>query len=285
MKLRRCVKIELWKAFHQRAFRVALFIALAIAAADTAQAFLSVKSLSEGSIIGAGWEGISLFTWWIGINGVTFGHILYFFLWPLLVAIPYASSYCRERKSGLALQIVTRSGRKNYLLSKYIAVFVSSGVVMALPIFMNLMIDAMFCPAALIRVSSSMTTVENGDFMSAVFFTKPWLFALAWCCIHFLWGGATGTICLAFGSAIRKPTLLTLVPFILLVALDLVDLAVRTVLVNSPVRGIINLSPLSLANAASSVAHPSTQVLLGIVMMALLPFVLFYYREKKHDLL
>lgn len=285
MKLHRCVKIELWKAFHRKAYRVALIIALIIAAADIAQTVIEVKNLYLRSNPGAGWEGISLFTWWIGVNGYTFGHILYFFLWPLLAAIPYGSSYCAERQNGMSLQIVTRSGRKTYLLSKYIAIFVSSGTVMALPLFLNLMLKALFCPASVIRVSSMMTTIENGDFMSGVFFTNPWLFVLVWCCLDFLWGGAAGAICLAFGTAIRKCALLTLMPFILLVAIDLGWTLIRSVLAAKGAPTFMNLSPLSLANAGSSMPHTTVQLFTVLGTMIVIPLALFCCKERKNDLL
>lgn len=51
---------------------------------------------------------------------------------PLLAALPYATSFCQDYKSGYTLPLVLRSGRRRYLLSKVIVNAISGGLAVAL---------------------------------------------------------------------------------------------------------------------------------------------------------
>ena len=52
----------------------------------------------------------------------------------LLVMCPYGWSYLAETRHGYWKQIITRTGRRNYILAKYAVMFLTSGFVAAVPL-------------------------------------------------------------------------------------------------------------------------------------------------------
>lgn len=57
---------------------------------------------------------------------------------------------------------------------------------------------ALFCPALIPELG--FTSVFNGYFMSAIYYTHPWVYSLCWCAMEFLLGGAAAVLCFAVGS-------------------------------------------------------------------------------------
>lgn len=105
--MKNCLKLELQRLFHQKQLYIALGIGLAIAMLDVAQNIRDVASLSA-MYPEAGFEGYSLFARWMGINGFTFGHVLFYLVWPALAAVPYGWTYLSDKRSGYWQQLVTR---------------------------------------------------------------------------------------------------------------------------------------------------------------------------------
>ena len=93
------------------------------------------------------YEAFTLFNHWIGGEGFSLGSSLYFFVFPILIAIPYGWSYCGEQKSGYMSQMIVRTGKQRYLTAKYIATFISGGLTMVVPLITNFMLTALFVPA------------------------------------------------------------------------------------------------------------------------------------------
>lgn len=254
----RCVRAELEKAFRNRMFAIALIIGLLICGLNVAESAMTVRDLTERTLkydgISKQCEGCSLFVWWIAVDGITFGNHVFYFVWPILAVLPFGWSYMEERRSGLFDQIVSRVGRKTYFIAKYTAVFASGGAAVALPVLADLLVNALICPDCVPNVVTSLTPITNGYFLSRLFFTAPWVFALAWCCVEFLWGGAVACSCLVTGTRFRHQAMALLVPFVALILLD----SVCTLLMGFDAlgNGYYELSPLRLAMAAPASSNP-----------------------------
>lgn len=80
---------------------------------------------------------------WSGKNGMTAGSGSTG-LWitrgisSLLVMCPYGWSYLTETRHGYWKQIITRTGRRNYILAKYTVIFLTSGFTAAVPLSIQL---------------------------------------------------------------------------------------------------------------------------------------------------
>ena len=161
--MRANIRTELYKALHNRMFYSALGIGLLISLANLVQSAQSVQQyterisqiITEGRAISTSYVGFSLFINWLGSNLIRFSRTLFFFIWPVLAAMPYSWSYSAERRSGYYNQIAIRSGSTRYYISKYIAVFVSGGLAVSIPLLFDLLVNALISPDAIVDVTLS----------------------------------------------------------------------------------------------------------------------------------
>lgn len=280
--MRNSIQTELWKAIHNRMFLIALTIGILICMLDVLQNGEMVQRLSEKIIGSSGnksFAGISLFTCWIPVNGHTFGNVLFYFIWPILAAMPFGWSYAQERRDGTYYQIVSRSGKKTYFIAKYIAVLVSGGLVIAIPVIWNLLISALICPAVVPKVIMSINSVFNGWFLSELYYTHPWAYAWIWCGMEFLWGGAAACICFIVGAKPRFQVITILTPFVTFVLLD----GAYNILLGLT-RWNLELSPLRMAQAATYSANPEWAVFSVLGVLFVCSFLVGYWQVVKHEL-
>lgn len=194
----RMLRAELWKALNNSYFYLALGIGMVIVLLDLGQNAIRVQLFTEWTLQGleAGYasgahDGFSLFVLSLPYSaGANYGTVLYMVLWPILAAIPFAWSYSEERRSGLYNQLAARCSTIQYIIAKYIAVFVSGGLVVSLTMLMDLLLNALVCPYSVLDVCDSLSAVANDTFMSALFYTNPWLHAITWSIVVFFLGGS-----------------------------------------------------------------------------------------------
>lgn len=282
----RCIKAELWKAIHNPLLWAALGIGTLIAMLNVMESVSTVQSITATSVEHIeqtgeylGFEGCSLFIKWIAVNGASLGYRAFYFVWPILAAMPFGWSYSAERKSGVYNQIVSRTGARHYYMAKYMAVFVSGGLAVAVPVLLNLLVNALVCPAVIPRVQSSLVTIFDGNFLSKLFYTHPWIHGLIWCVVDFLWGGAAAGLCFLIGARLRHQVMVMLTPFALLVVLD----GVYTMLRN--MTGLTaELSPLNLAAAAGANPNPEWAVFTVMGVLVVCSFIAGWRQVVKHEL-
>ena len=278
-----CIKVEFKKAFNNRMLLLSLLIGLIICMLDVFQNADAVTRLTavlvdSDDTLSKSAQGFSLFVRWIAVNGFTFGNYAFYFVWPILAAIPYGWSYVEERKSGIYNQIVSRVGKKNYYNSKYIALFCSGGLTISIPVLMNLLINALVCPYCVPDVVSSMTSVTNGYFLSALFYSQPWVWGLLWCGVEFLWGGTAACLCLVVGTKLRHQVMVMLIPFIIFLIVDVVvSVLGGTTIAN------LELSPLRLAQAAPNSPNPEWLVFSIIGLFTAITYIAGYRQVVSHE--
>lgn len=156
----------------------------------------------------------SLFNHWIGSEAISAGAIYYYFLFPILVCIPYGWSYCRERRSGYIKNVVIRTGKLGYYLSKYIALFLSGGLAMVIPLLFNFILTAMFIPA--VTPDPYYITgygIIPASFLSEFFYTYPFLYVFLYLFVDFIYAGLIACMCFAFSAVIKHYVVAVLLPF------------------------------------------------------------------------
>lgn len=254
--MRNSIKTELWKAFHSKMCILAFSLGILLALFDVLENAETVASLTKATIdsvagnYGTGESaGYSLFIMWMPINGTNFGSRAFYFLWPIIAALPYGWSYVQERRNGMYNLIVSRSGKPSYFTSKYIATFISGGAVIAIPVIFNLLANAMVCPDS--KPLLGITPIFNGHFLSQLYYSSPWIFAFIWSGVEFLFGGAAACFCLIFGAFFRYQAFAVLSPFLCFSAFNaiypfLLELTGST----------LEFSPLQLAEAATLNSNP-----------------------------
>lgn len=280
--MKKAIKTELWKATHNTFFTLSLILGIGIILLDVAQNVITVDDLVrrniEAGLMGNGTHSISLFTRWIAINGFTFGSVYFFLIWPVLAAMPHGWSYAQEVKTGVINQYLVRSTRKTYFISKYIAVFLSGGISVSLPIIVNLFLNALFCPATLPEVTHLLTAITDGYFLSALFYTHPWCYCLIWCSVDFLFGGMGACLCFLVGHKIRFPVMVMLFPFAILYLMKMLSSIVRRL-----TKWNIALTPLDQAIAGTLNANPGWMIFASILLFTTISFVVGLYQVEKYE--
>ena len=203
------IKTELWKAVHNRMFFVSLLIGILISIINIVENIQNTEIITELLLhdrtgVSKSYESISLFINWIAVDAGSLGNRIYYFVWPILAAMPFGWSYYQESRNGVFRQIAYRSNPRKYFVSKYIATFVSGGLTVSIPILFNLLVNALICPYCIPKVITSLVGVFDGNFMSELFYTTPWVYAVVWCFVEFLFGGVAASFCILSGTKPRQ---------------------------------------------------------------------------------
>lgn len=149
---------------------------------------------------------------------------MYFFVFPLLVAIPYGWSYCEEKNNEYNRIIVVQSGAKTYLLSKYIAVFLSGAVAMVVPLLFNFILTAMFFPAVTpVVIYDTAYGVFGNSLMSMFYYTVPFLYVFLYICIDFVFCGFISCISFSLSSFVKYKSVVVILPLFIFLILIIPD--------------------------------------------------------------
>lgn len=278
------IRVELWKAIHNPFFYISILIGTGLVLMDSFNVYTIIADLIKSIDAGkqatiATYENISLYGVWLPIGGLSSGARTFLYVWPILAALPFGWSYWSERKNGSYGSIVMKTGKRTYFLSKCIACFVSGGMVIALPLLINLCVDALFCPIPIPSVKYGYYPIINGWFLSKLFYTHPWIYCLSWCGVCFLWGGATSVLCMAAGSKPRLMVTVILLPFLVYMVTEIL---LRTV-VRSMYRFYLTLSPLQMVMAAPGDPNPCWVVLGEWGLLLILGILISYRQVVKHE--
>ncbi len=194
-------------------FTIALLVGVIIV---LMQIIMEVYPASEtvlSTYSGVHGEPKSLYTYWIGMNGISPYREVYVILLPILAMMPHALSYHSDIKSGYVKSVYTRTRKINYLSAKYIVTFLSGGIVVVLPYILNYIISACMLPA--------FTPIRNGQFFSSaelfqgIFYTRPVLYTIIRFVIMFVLAGAFAVTVLAATCVVENIFLLSMVSFII----------------------------------------------------------------------
>lgn len=281
------VRVEVWKATHNVYFYLALAAGVALVLCNVYQTYGEVAELTriniEAQDMGlpiTNFTGCSLFIWWIANNGMNFGSRYFYLVWPILAAMPFSWSYAQEARSGCMYQYVTRGGRKRFFAAKYIAVFVSGGVAVSIPVLADLLLNATICPDDSLLFMNMITTIENRSFLSTLFYTHPWAHAIIWCGMEFLWGGAAAVLCFLVGTKLRFSVMAMLTPFVIFYVLSVISINIIRITGTN-----LMINPLYLAMAAPSGMNPGWLIFSVMGVCVLISLISGYWQVVKCDLL
>ena len=266
---------------------LAMVVGLIFSSMDVWENYVKLEEFHEtlqwivglDSRIGTGHAGYSLFHLWMGIYPNTQGASLFYAIWPVLAAMAYGWSYIEERRSGVYNQIASRTNARTYFVSKYVAVFVSGGLAVGVPMLVNLLSNALVCPYA--KIPATYAIVSNNNIFSELFHTCPWAYGLLWCGMTFLCGGVAACLCFVVGTKLRHGVMVMLTPYAIYVALD----ALFANLKPTVLRGIgYALSPLWTVTSVPGFANPEWLVFSILGLLTLLSFCVGYWQVVKHEL-
>jgi hypothetical protein len=225
------LRMELSKALKNKFFAVTVLAAIVISllsALNRSSAYANLNNLIESSRMANGdlpknpdLASDTLFNFWIGGEYTSLYYSLFFLTVPLIAAFPYGWSYFMERKNGYVKNVISRTEKRNYFLSKYAAVFISGGLAVLIPLLLNFLTVACFVPARMPDVYYDVYYgVPFTQMWSKLYFTQPFVYVFLYLLVDFLFGGLIAAISLALTFFVRNRVAVVLIPLFILLALN-----------------------------------------------------------------
>lgn len=165
-------------------------------------------------------DNVSIYTFWLSIEGVTMGYNLAKYLLPILAVLPFGWSFLSEQKSGYQYQTVCRIGKTEYFISKYIATFISGAMPIAFLLLSNYAILALICPLHTPAVDSLSTGIDMECIGGTLFYKNSFLFMLMWAGISCLWAGTLAGLTMLAAQFMRQSIFVMLTPFFITILWD-----------------------------------------------------------------
>lgn len=282
--MKNMLQIEFKKAFKNKLFVFTLFLATAIAIYSAAFcingyykgiAFQTQLGQQFGAIYNPQLAGASLFNRWIGLEFISPAGTMYYLVFPLLACFPYAWSYFSEHKSGYIKNIATRTNKKTYFISKYIAVFFSGGITVLLPIIMNFMIVSSFVPAIKPDAFSDIYYgIHPWQSSAALFYEHPYIFILLNMVLTFLFSGLVATMSLAITFFFKNKFAVLLAPFFIFLSLNYIS---------SSIQNIPEISPIQFLHSSTTYSKIWIMAFEAILIFGI-TFFITVWRGKKDDI-
>lgn len=226
--MRALLKIELGRAYRSRGLTLSLLVGLGIALIQ----FIVVVLPCAGNILEYFTGDVisyphSVFSSWIGMDDRNPYLEVFMTLFPILAVLPFGVSYFEDKKKGYIKALCSRAKRRDYLLAKYAAVFVSGGTAVVLPFLFNLLLTASVLPS-LVPVGNGLFKICGVAMFADVFFTHPYLHILIYLVMYFVYGGVFASLALACSHLFDFGFFVMLFPFVIYYGLGMIASYIRT---------------------------------------------------------
>lgn len=215
---KRVLRYEIHRAFHNPLFWLTVFVGILIGLPELfRQASIMLVPAEEEAAFMAQesqyFPSNSVYYLWIGAMG-SVSQSLYYQVLPLLAVTPYALSGLTDQKSGYVRTMVLRAGKKAYYRAKYLAVFLSGGAAVTLPLLVNFMLTACYAPMTPTNPYSIWGLVYD-RFGAHLYYEAPFLYVLFFMLVTFLFGGLLAALALSISRVTDFVLTVWLTPFLL----------------------------------------------------------------------
>lgn len=223
-----CVKIEIRKAVGNLFFWISLACLMLFSLFSAsfviqnyllAREYLFPEQIRKG--INEFYPIWNFYQNWIGAERISMASSLFFTLLPVFAVLPAALSFQKERRTDYLRVAVFRTGKRQYVLAKSVAVFLSGFLVAFLPLIANVLLVSAFIPTTIPQVNYNFYTyVSFGELWADLFFFKPWIYVGLYVLLDSLFAGLLALMGFAFSFFIRYGIVASLTPFFLCMAVD-----------------------------------------------------------------
>lgn len=157
----------------------------------------------------------TVFDAWMAGNTYNLEGFVYFMVFPLLTALPFAASYFEDMQHGIIRQIYTRTQRETYLKAKYVAVFLSAGTIFVIPLILNFLVCMMLLPAVTPEPLAAQGMIYSSVLWYEIYEKYPFLYELIFFIIDFVFSGFLATVALTAALFTEKKIVSLITPFVL----------------------------------------------------------------------
>ncbi|MBQ8210566.1 MAG: hypothetical protein IJZ35_08300 [Clostridia bacterium] len=225
----------------------------------------------------------SFFSSWIGAERMSLAYTLFFNLMPIGTALPFAWSFCSERKSGYIKNIVIRDNKKNYYKAKTIAIFVSGMIVVLIPLLINILIVSSKMPLYKPFAGYNFyNCVYFGDLFADLYYSNPGIYVSLYVALNTLYGGLFAVLGAAFSFYISNIFSAVLLPFVIMLILAYTEHAFQAYMFAGD---IVELIPTQFLHASTLYANSSGIVVAAVAIIILtFSFFTIYFKGVKNEI-
>ena len=215
--MRRILREEISRALCGRGMKLSLVVGSIISLAHVLQyglanhRMLQSMDFTEVSIA----HPLPAIEGWMAGNTYNLESFIFFFLLPLLATLPFGISYFDENLNGVLHNIFMRVPRKQYFMAKYVAVFLSGGMAIVIPLLVNLLLTMVLLPnhAGTNILSESLIGAEKIGY--EVYFSHPCIYLGGYFILDFLLGGVFACVALVGSYVSAHRIVNAVIPFFL----------------------------------------------------------------------
>lgn len=212
------------------------------------------------------------FTNWIGSHKLYLQQDILYVIIPILAVLPFGSSLYNDINQGYVKGIFTRTSKNKYLISKYIAVFLSGGCAVVIPMILSFLISSCFLPTMLPEASYLFTNIDSVCKWSDLLFVNPFLYYSLYIIMTFFFSGALACMALFITYFSSKNFLVLVFPFFIYIF-------------SSMLFELMGLDDFSLRNILVTNSEYGTTFSVAVLAISLLvlSFVPYYFYGVRYD--
>lgn len=264
------IKIELNRAFINKMFLISLVLSFLIVILQVVQDALPY---ANELYLYPDQYPPSIYNSCLGLS-VSVWNAIFYLIFPVLSAMPYADSFLSDKKSGYIKNIYTRTNKKNYLIAKFISVFLSGGMVVLLPLLLNILLVALCVPAVIPDASTGFFPIFSNFTGAEVYYTNPLLYVLLYALLMFFVSGCFACTSLLFSFFVKYKYVVLMSPFLLFMAISCISTLLS---LNNP----LNISQWIIPSQQFQTLNLSVAI---IEMLAILFLTyIIYFLKGTHD--
>jgi hypothetical protein len=214
--------IEFKRAIYNKKFWCCIMLAITLALLHYFQVVYPEFKTNNREIYAKNLYPVSTFEIWMGARG-GLQSTIYYLMIPVLAILPYASSLFEDIKTGYIQNIIIRTSRKNFFLSKLIVSILVGGTLAVLPMVLNLYLTAMTVPSIKPEVTQKIFPAINMNCMfNELFYSRPYLYVGIYCLIIFAFASIFVVFCLMLAFYANNYIEVIIFHFLVYIFLDFV---------------------------------------------------------------
>lgn len=188
MRIGALLRIEVERAFKSRMFWLMLLLGIVITGIEFVIAPLRYSKDIIGTFDGSIGNTINTVfnSWFFSLqkNAIPLRQ-LYIMIMPLMAVFAYGYSAVSDIKSGYIENIYTRIDKKYYLIVKCVVSHIAGGIVVVVPLLMNLIACSIILPSVKMQAVVGFYEPRGFSLLSGVSYTHPYIYIFIELMIYF----------------------------------------------------------------------------------------------------
>lgn len=174
----------IWNRFDKRNSYLSLLIALILPMMQIHQK-LTISARVDNRF----WE--SPFTLWMGVDNFGFSTVTYYLVLPLVAALPVATILRKDLDNGFLMQLRIKRKLKPVLRGYLAWSFILGGLVVALPLLINIISLALVYPSVVPDnlLNQNILVINKNTLLVSLYYHHPWVHSFLNLLVVFFWGG------------------------------------------------------------------------------------------------